>query len=598
MTQLDVFPDALYKDANPVDTVNRIKQILKEHEIETKETWYDSSVPNCYSLWISLAGTAFGATGKGVSREFALASGYGELMERLQVGHIWRDKLSVEGGAASCEAQSVLISCEELLARNGKWYEVYSNILKCSTGTSMNAREILEQHTQDGKILATPFYCLTSNTKEYLPTAFVKALYLTSGGAAGNTMEEAMVQALGEIVERYYKLRVITDEIPVPEIPEDVLQACPVAYKIITFLRENGYRVTVRDCSLGDRFPVVCVCLVNTQTGKYHTHFGANPKFEIALERTLTESFQGRNICSVAKHEDFSFTKTGFYDQHHRSTELVYGTSEKYPRFFLKESTYPFNREVGFSGITNKELLKECVAFFREQGFDILVRDCSCLGFPTCQVIIPGYSEVFPHRVCAKNNDMIYSRYAIKTLRDPASASAEDILGLFMHMKERSHVSAKTFTFESGIPANIPGKEEAFLMNAAMAHVAYTLGRQKDTLAYISSILRSGQYRESEYLLCVKRQISLAQNGYSPEESRKILEALHSDASVTQLFACLDSGKNPLDPVVLHCDMQCGPECRLLAYCRKKQTDRLARLIRDKSAELDQRPMIEGLRAL
>ena len=82
------------------------------------------------------------------------------------------------------------------------------------------------------------------------------------------------------------------------------------------------------------------------------------------------------------------------------------------------------------------------------------------------------------------------------------------------------------------------------------------------------------------------------------ERIRRILEVLHSDVSVTQMFVCLESGKNPLDPVVLHCDMQCKPECRLLERCSKKQTDRLARLIRDMSAELDQRPMIEDLKAL
>ena len=73
MDKLDFFPDGRYKDASPMDTVNRIKQILKEHGIETEETWRDSKVPNCYSLWISIAGTAFGSAGKGISREFSVA---------------------------------------------------------------------------------------------------------------------------------------------------------------------------------------------------------------------------------------------------------------------------------------------------------------------------------------------------------------------------------------------------------------------------------------------------------------------------------------------------------------------------------------------
>ena len=598
MEKLNLLPETFYKDASPVDTVNRIKQILREYGIETEERWNETKVPHCFCLRVSISGTAFGTNGKGVTKELAMASGYGEMIERLQIGHIWSDKLSAEGGVSSCEAQCVPMDCEQLLRRNAKWYDAYSELLKQSAGISMDGREILEQYAQAGSIQATPFYCLTGNSWEHLPTVLCRYVYLTNGAAAGNTMEEAIVQAMGEIVERRYELRVLTGEIPVPDVPEDVLQACPVPYKIIRFLRENGYRVIVKDCSLGDRFPVICVCIINTRTGRYHTHFGAHPKLAIALERTLTESFQGRDMESVAKHEDFSFRPAGSYDHQHRSVQLVYGSSEKYPRFFSAEAKHPYNRKMGFSGTTNRELLKECVEFFREQGCDVLVRDCSCLGFPTYQVVIPGYSEVFPHRISAKTSDAGYSKLAAKALKNPAAASMEDVFGLMIFNQRRGITGPKKFTQEAGIPASISSMEEDFLMNAAMAHISYTLRRQKDTLAYISSILRSGQYRESEYLLCVKRQISLAQNGYSPEESRKILEALHSDASVTQLFACLDSGKNPLDPVVLHCDMQCGPECRLLAYCRKKQTGSLVRLIAQKSKEVDQSWMEKNLREL
>ena len=598
MDNLAFVPDALYKDASPMDTVERIKHILKEHGIETEENWYATKVPHCLSLRISIAGTAFGTVGKGVTREFALASGYGELMERLQMGHIWSDKLSTEGGVASCEAQSVSVSYERLLERNPNWYEAYSNLLKRTTGISMNGRQILEQYAQDGSIQATPFFCLTGNTWEHLPTALCRSVYLTSGAAAGNTMEEAVVQAMGEIVERTYKMRVLTEEIPVPDIPEDVLQACPVAYEIIRFLRDNGYRVTVKDCTLGDRFPVVCVCMVNTRTGRYHTHFGANPKFEIALERTLTESFQGRNVASVAKHEDFSFRSAGSYDHQHRSLELVYGTSEKYPRFFSGKAQHPYNQKAGFSGTTNRELLKECIAFFREQGLDVLVRDSSCLGFPTYQVIIPGYSEVFPHRISVKSSDASYSKLAARALRNPAAASMEDIFGLLIFNQRRGPIGPKNFTLEAGIPANISKEEETFLMNAAMAHVSYTLRRPKDTLGYINNMLGSGQCQEAEYLLCVKRQISLAQNGYSLEESRKILEALHKEETVMRLFDCLNSGRNPLDPVTLCCDMQCTAECRLREQCSKKQTSALVRLIAQKSREMDQAQMEKYLREL
>ena len=82
--------DTMYKDDSPINTVNRIKNILNDYGIKTIERWNDSGVPYCYSLRVSVFGTVFGVNGKGVTKEFALASGYGELMERLQLGRVFK----------------------------------------------------------------------------------------------------------------------------------------------------------------------------------------------------------------------------------------------------------------------------------------------------------------------------------------------------------------------------------------------------------------------------------------------------------------------------------------------------------------------------
>ncbi len=78
--------DGEYKDESPIKTVEKIKGILRDNGIETTEELYDSEVPYCSSLRVTVNGTAFGSNGKGLSPEFTLASGYGELVERLQIG--------------------------------------------------------------------------------------------------------------------------------------------------------------------------------------------------------------------------------------------------------------------------------------------------------------------------------------------------------------------------------------------------------------------------------------------------------------------------------------------------------------------------------
>ena len=585
-------PDAAHKDAHPMDTVKRIKEILREHGIETEEKWSESDVPYCYSLRIDIAGTAIGSNGKGVNKEFAIASGYGELIERLQLGMVWKNKLQVEGGASSCEAQSETVCADDLLKKNLKWYTAYAQELKETTGVSITERELLEQYTDgNGYVQATPYYCVTTNTKEYIPTALCKAVYATSGGAAGNTMEEAMVQALSEIVERHYKLRVIVENIAVPEIPEDVLQTCPIAYDIIRHLRSNGFRVIIKDCSLGTKFPVVCVCIIDTNTGKYHTHFGAYPDFEIALQRTLTESFQGRNIHNITRHEDFTCKEKEAFDMQHLMHELVLGTSEKPPQFFIRTPQEPYRKTEGFAGKTNKERLKECIAFFRDQGFDILVRDSSCLGFPTCQIIIPGYSEVFPQRMTVKYDDTHYGLHASKALKNPVSAKMQDLIGLLAHMAQCTKLRFKGvegFIAEAGLPAKLSAGEDTYLMSVALAHVNYTLGKTADVVRYIDKALRTGACADREYLLCVKRYLSLKQNKYNLEDIRTALEYFHKPETVERIYSSLNQNVNPLDSVVLRCNMECGSDCLLYGRCQKKQSDRIVQLIVDKSKNLDQ----------
>ncbi|MBQ7416298.1 MAG: YcaO-like family protein [Oscillospiraceae bacterium] len=585
-------PDVACKDAHPVDTVNKIKGILATHGIEIEESWGTSNVPHCYSLRVSIAGTQIGANGKGVAEELALASAYGELMERLQVGLIWRNKLQAEDSVSSCEAQSRLVNAEELLQRNFSWYTEYAQQLRKATNTSMTEREIMNQYvTANGSVQATAYYCATTGTTEYLPAALVKSVYGTNGAAAGNTMEEAMVQALSEIVERKHKLRIIYENIPVPDIPEERLRTCSIAYEIIQYLRSQGLRVVVRDCSLGTKFPVVCVCLIDTKTGRYHTHFGAFPDFEIALQRTLTETFQGRNIKNIAAYEGFSYQGNEASYIKLLMNELALGTSEKQPQFFYNVPQEPYLQTAGFTGRTNKERLKECIEFFREQGYDVLVRDSSCLGFPTCQIIVPGYSEALPYRLSNRFNEMRYASYANKALRNPACAKPEEMMGLLMHLAQSGqmrYAGVEDFLTEAGIPAILGREEKHYLMNMALAHVRYSLGKHGEVISHLDKAIRTKVADDEEYLICLKRYLSLRQEQYTADEIKATLTFLHNPETVEKLYTCLSARKNPLDSLVLRCDLQCQPDCRLYTRCRKKETDRLVQLVVEKSKAMDQ----------
>lgn len=589
ITEMFTIPDSTFKDDTPVNTVMRIKGILKTYGIETEEQWNESGVPNCYSVRVSVFGTVFGVNGKGVTKEFALASGYGELMERLQLGRIFKADQQKSGGPNVGSPDDIYLSTQELLKRNQKWYALLAEKAKQNTGTTVTAEEIIEQYEDvNGNTPVTRFCCINTNTEEYLPTVLLNSIYTTNGCAAGNTIEEALVQAISEIVERYFSMRILSEEIEVPDIPEEVLKSCKIAYEIITFLRGKSFHVIVKDCSLGTKFPVVCVCLIDRKTGRYHTHFGAYPHFEIALQRTLTEAFQGRDIQKVAHFENFSKRGDGLLNKGNLLNQLVKGASEKSPDFFVGESE-KYTGNAGFEGRNNRELLKECINFFKEQGYDILVRDCSCLGFPTCQVIIPGYSEVFVYRLIHTYNDLRYHKFAEKVLKNPPAATIEEIMGFMMNQTQiaKWQLPPVPFVSQANIPAQMDSIDQQYLFNATVAYLNYALGRKKETIKYIDKMLSADTDKDIEQLICIKRYLMLSADGYEEDRIRTILECFHQPHTVQWLFSAISENKNLLDPFVLHCDMKCHHSCILYDTCRKKQTETLVQLIRKKQQEMD-----------
>jgi ribosomal protein S12 methylthiotransferase accessory factor len=80
--------DEKFKDASPEQTVARILEILAENGLHASERWTESGVSDCFSVHVTIDGTECGACGKGITRPLARASGYAELMERLQNGFL------------------------------------------------------------------------------------------------------------------------------------------------------------------------------------------------------------------------------------------------------------------------------------------------------------------------------------------------------------------------------------------------------------------------------------------------------------------------------------------------------------------------------
>ena len=597
----NILIDEIYKDATPTKTVERIKEILASHGIKTVENWIESGVEYCYSLRLNVDGAMFGVNGKGLTREFALASAYGELMERMQLGLFGDSSVQKLGHYDAAIGNDRDLSAEQLYKELPDWYDYLAKRLNELDGTKIEGKELLASFADgEGKLKSTAFYNLMNGKTVHVPREIRCLSCGSNGGAAGNTMEEAIVQAISEIMERHYKQRIVSEGISLPDVPEERLKACHTAYKIISSLREKGLEVMVKDCSLGTKYPVVCVCYINKKTGKYHTHFGAYPVFEIALERTLTETFQGRQFDKFPKNEDFVYK---FEDVHtYRSIykELKKGNYDKTPEFFIGECKYPYNEDVGFSGKNNVELLKELVEYFAATGKEILVRNASSLGFPTYNVLIPGYSEVIIHSLSKKQSGFVNAKAAAKTLKNLAMSSYNDYFMLLKHiseMKKLSSLDERLFSF--GTCANLPIKcdknEDQYLLASSLAYVYYGIGNFAQALGFAEKMIPVAKQEDIGYLVCIKRYLSMLLNGDDETKIKRLIEMFHEEDVVKAVYSHLASGTNIFDKFVLRCDEKSCQDCIANSWCKQKYTKSLIEIVHEGAKKLNFDEFIEEI---
>lgn len=580
-----------FKDSQPMDTVRRIRELLHANAIEEEVKITYPGVPYCVSCRVGVKGTNFAVSGKGMSEEFALASGYGELMERLQLGLVGSAQLQKSGQQLDTAEKGLMVDARQLLEQNRNWYEILAEKLYRFTGIRMTAEEILMQFADEqGQVGVASFYNLTKQRQEYFPIRLYMSLYGSNGCAAGNTFEETIVQAISEIEERYHQAKIIREGHTVPNIPREVWQKFEYAYEVISYLEEKGYRVEIKDCTLSDQYAVVCATFIDTKTGRYHAHFGASPVLQIAVERALTETFLGRDVNHFTFRDSFSFPKDGKTALHDFFWEFRIGESTKTPWFFVGKEEAQWNDRMGFKGTNNRQMLRQVLKYLADQGCDVLVRNASGLGFPACQVIIPGRSESLLYNLSPKHNPFRYAPGATRAVQNPSHAGWDDYFSLLKHMEEMKtnlDVDGTSFIKELKLSLDVSHEEAAYIRAAVLGYVSYAMGNYKGALKYVSSLVRCAPDDEVEGLICLKRYLSMKVNGYDEALARKTLEYFHQEETVRQLYQTVEEKKNPLDRYTLHCGTEPCENCPFVEKCGQEKVRWLLTSCREKREQLD-----------
>ncbi len=339
------------------------------------------------------------SNGKGASRLACLASALGEFIERLSTNYFWTHFYL---GPQLAGSDFVHFPQE-------RWFDLPEDdvwpatLLTPELQALYNPQGTVEVDSlvdfnsgaQERGICAIPYVRQRDGkTCVYFPVNIIGNLYVSNGMSAGNTQQEARTQALSEIFERAIKSRIISEGLCLPDVPDAVIARYPRIAKGVAALREAGFGILVKDASLGGQYPVMNVTLLNPQDQGCFASFGAHPRFEVALERALTELLQGRALDALS-----GFPAPGFdLEETASSTNIeihfVDSSGVIHWKFLGDSPDFAFV-DWNFSSTTLEDYAWAVDRIHRD-GRDIYVADFTHLGVYACRILVPGLSEIYP----------------------------------------------------------------------------------------------------------------------------------------------------------------------------------------------------------
>ncbi len=392
------------KDSPLEETISRLKALLLDAGFDVEEASWLNPVPNVWSVHIRDRYCPYLFTnGKGITRDAALASALGEFFERLNCNYFFADFYLGEQIANS----------DFVHYPHEKWFTETKGLLNDKLWAYYDAdRELTPEQLVDTNsgnfergICALPYTRVSDNKTFYFPMNIIGNLYVSNGMAAGNTKTEARVQCLSEIFERNIKNKILAEGISLPTIPQEVLNRYPKVVEAIAELEANGYPIICKDASLGGKYPVINVTLLNPQEGTAFASFGAHPKFQVALERTLTELLQGRSLDQLNVFTPPSFELEDVSDHLNLEAHFIDSNGLIHWNFFRETSDYEFN-DWNFGAATTQAEFDSLIDIFHKMEKDVYIMDYEHLSVYGCRIHVPGMSEIYqPEDLAWDNNN-------------------------------------------------------------------------------------------------------------------------------------------------------------------------------------------------
>lgn len=404
MTQQTFIPG---KDAALEESIEKFQQKLTALGFNIEEASWLNPVPNVWSVHIrdKDCPQCF-SNGKGASKKAALASALGEYFERLSTNYFWTDfylgQDIANGDFVHYPNEKWFPIEDEALLPQGILDDRLFEHFDPNQELTPELLVDLQSGNYERGIVALPYVRQSDQQTVYIPQSIISNLYVSNGMSAGNSQFEARVQGLSEVFERYVKNKIIAEAISLPLIPQEVMARYPSIQAAIDKLEQEGFPILAYDASLGGKYPVICVILLNPTNGTCFASFGAHPKFQVALERTVTELLQGRSLKDLDVFSPPSFNNDDVAEHANLETHFIDSSGLISWDLFKDTPDYPF-ADWNFSGKDTHEEYDNLMAIFRAEKKDVYIMDYNHLGVYACRIIVPGMSDIYPA------DDLIYA---------------------------------------------------------------------------------------------------------------------------------------------------------------------------------------------
>src|SRR5215467_2752158 len=378
--------------------VSRLEPIAADLPLNTNYyATHNFSAP-AHSVQELKAGLSGGSFGKGSTAEQGEASALMEAIERYS-GIFQGDEIRVTRRFTDFPSGDAILPNDVLLFSDAQDRQDLAQTIDADPSMPIPA-----PFDRSAEIEWSPVWSLRDERFKYLPTSLLYFFYRgpptayhvhadSNGCAAGNTLEEAIVQGFLELVERdayaiWWYNRLQRPEVDLGRFDDAYIRDLKIQ------LAETGRRVWVLDVTSDLGIPSYVTISHWMEDSQEFIEFGSGAHFDarIAALRAMTELNQFLSIGLM-----------GGRDPNPSSQE---SNQDNVPPFRLQDHSYlmpsgaaAVRPDFGskFGNLDAREQVTACVNLARRAGFDFLVLDQTRpdIEVPVARVIVPGLRHFY-----------------------------------------------------------------------------------------------------------------------------------------------------------------------------------------------------------